>query len=108
MVSEYVTTFSTDAHTASRCADHDDVLSLSLNKESTKESQLKGRMPLRNPQDFLLGHTCRSWWHSVERCRISFYVFLLFLFEERHAAVSKGGSLWRLSWLLLGARQEVA
>ena len=30
------------------------VLSLSLNKESTKENQLKGLMPLRNPQDFSL------------------------------------------------------
>jgi hypothetical protein len=40
-------------------------------------------MPFGNPQDFLLGHTCRSWWHSVERSRTSFYVFLLILFAER-------------------------
>ena len=39
-VSKCLTTFSTDAHTASRCAvPVFDVLSLSLNKESTKESQ---------------------------------------------------------------------
>jgi hypothetical protein len=32
-------------------------ISLSLNKEMAKESQLKGLMPLRNPQDFLLSAT---------------------------------------------------
>ena len=43
------------------------VLSLSLNKESTKESQLKGLMPLRNPQDFSLslsfGGYQKALWH---------------------------------------------
>ena len=41
---------------ALRCTGFD-VLSLSLNKERTKENQLKGLMPLRNPQVFLLSLT---------------------------------------------------
>ena len=43
------------------------VLSLLLNKESTKENQLKGLMPLRNPQGFPLslsfGSYQKAFWH---------------------------------------------
>jgi hypothetical protein len=40
-----------------------DAISLSLNKEMAKESQLKGLMPLRNPQNFLL---------SISAARVGF------------------------------------
>jgi len=45
----------TDARTADapRCIAFD-AISLSLNKEMAKENQLKGLMPLRNPQNLLL------------------------------------------------------
>ena len=51
------------------------VLSLLLNKESTKENQLKGLMPLRNPQDFSLslsfGGYQKAFWHlQILRQRI--------------------------------------
>ena len=75
-----------------------DVLSLSLNKESTKESQLKGLMPLRNPQVFSLWHICRSCWLGGERGIEGVYVFPLFLHAERHGTVSKGSSLWRATF----------
>jgi hypothetical protein len=38
-------------------------ISLSLNKEMAKESQLKGLMPLRNPQNLLLWHIHHSLKH---------------------------------------------
>ncbi len=45
---------------ALRCAGID-AISLSLNKEMAKENQLKGLMPLRNPQEFLLWLIYLSW-----------------------------------------------
>ena len=42
-------------------ADSKDALSLAFHKERAKERELKGLIPLRNPQNFLLRHICRSW-----------------------------------------------
>jgi len=49
-----------------------DAISLSLNKEMAKESQLKGPMPLRNPQCVFAG--ARSAQHDAKTGIFSFCV----------------------------------
>jgi hypothetical protein len=46
---KFFTASSTDAHTASRCAESIIAISLSLNKEMAKENQPKGLMPFGFP-----------------------------------------------------------
>jgi hypothetical protein len=106
-VSKFLTTSSTDAHTASRCADRIGAISLSLNKEMAKENQPKGLMPIGNPQDFLLWHICRSCWQDLKHVLRELNQISSCALQSGTEAVSKGGSLWRVSWLLLGACQEV-
>ncbi len=109
-VSKFLTTFSTASHCFARSVCCFDVHSLSSDKERTKKTDFgkpksqvclfakrehrarrgrkhcepKGRMPFGNPQDFLPWHICRSCWQALKQCTKGFYVYLVFLFAERH------------------------
>jgi len=90
-----------DAHTASRCAVQFFVLSLSLNKERTKENQLKGLMPLRNPQAFFFFISaarvvCLEAWHKR-----SLSLSLDMLCRVAMPGGFQGERLGVLSWFIL-------
>ena len=74
-----------------------------IRERTNQESGLKGLMPLRNPQDFLLWHICRSWWQHGERCTQILYVFLLLILEERQCQGSSKRE--RPGWQCLRPRE---
>jgi hypothetical protein len=55
----------------------------------------------------LLWHICRSCWQDLKHVLRELNQISSCALQSGTEAVSKGGSLWRVSWLLLGACQEV-